>query len=768
MSEAQDLSLFVRHPSEGVAAMDLVVDGVFCGACIATIEKGLRRQDGVRGARVNLASKRVTVEWDDGALEPPAILERLEALGYPAFPFASGVVDSVEMQAEKRLLRCLGVAAFGAMNVMLLSVSLWAGADSDPNSATRDLFHWLSALVALPTAAYAGLPFFESAAKALRARSLNMDVPISLGVVLALGMSVVQTLAHERDAYFDSAVMLLMFLLAGRFLDRRMRRRTRDFALNLSAIRADRAVKLFEGGEARETPIGAIRPGDLVLVRAGERIAVDGTVEDGRSDIDQSLVTGETAPVAVSPGASVYAGTVNMSGALRVRVQSAASGTLLDEVNGLLVRAVEQRSSYVQLADRAAALYVPVVHVTALATFLGWLAVGAGWQQSLIVAITVLIITCPCALGLAVPAVQVVAAGALFRRGLILNSGEALERLAEADTVVFDKTGTLTQPRPTLANAADIEAADLALAGSLALSSRHPLAKAVAEASGAREPIAVEEVPGQGVSALHCGERVRFGSVTWCEAEADAAPIAAAWPDASLIALRTPERAVVFAVRQSLRPDASSVIADVARNHEIEILSGDRQPAVALVARELGVSRFEAGLKPADKIARLEALAGAGKRTLMVGDGLNDAPALAAAHVSISPISAAHIAQAQADALFLGERLQPVADALSLAATARRLMVENLWLSAVYNLVAVPLAIFGFATPLIAALAMSGSSILVTVNALRARSPSPLAGEGGRAQRSRMRGEASNEAKSNAPEARPLTPDPSPARGEGK
>jgi Cu2+-exporting ATPase len=549
-----------------------------------------------------------------------------------------------------------------------------------------------------------------------------MDVPISLGVVLALGMSVLQTLAHERVAYFDSAVTLLMFLLAGRFLDQRMRRRTRDFALNLSAIRADRAVKLFEDGEARETPIGAIRPGDLVLVRAGERVAVDGTVEDGRSDIDQSLVTGETAPVAVSPGAAVYAGTVNMSGALRIRVQSAASGTLLDEVNSLLVRAVEQRSSYVRLADRAARLYVPVVHLTALATFLGWLAIGAGWQQSLIVAITVLIITCPCALGLAVPAVQVVAAGALFRRGLILNSGEALERLAEVDTIVFDKTGTLTQPRPTLANAADVEAGDLALAGSLALSSRHPLARAVAEASGAREPISAHEFPGQGVSALHCGQRVKLGSVVWCKAETEAAAVATAWPDASLIALRTPERVVVFAVRQALRRDASAIIAELSRGHAVEILSGDREAAVALVARELGVGRFEAGLTPAGKIARLKALQSAGKRPLMVGDGLNDAPALATAHVSISPVSAAHIAQAQADALFLGERLAPVADALSLATKARRLMVENLWLSLIYNLIAVPLAILGLVTPLIAALAMSGSSILVTVNALRARS----------------------------------------------
>ncbi len=402
-------------------------------------------------------------------------------------------------------------------------------------------------------------------------------------------------------------------------------------------------------------------------------------------------------------------------------MRRAAGGTFLDEVNSLLAAAVEQRSSYVRLADRAAQLYVPVVHVTALATFLAWLALGAGWQHALLVAITVLIITCPCALGLAVPAVQAVAAGALFRHGLILHSGEALERLAEVDVVVFDKTGTLTQARPTLANAAEIAPDDLRLAGSLALSSKHPLAKAVAEAAGAGEPIAGEEFPGEGVSAVWRGETLKLGSVAWCGAEAEAAAVGAAWPDASLIALRTPARAVVFAIRQALRSDARAVVAEIGRGREVEILSGDREPAVALVARELGVSRYEAGLKPAGKIARLKALASAGRHPLMVGDGLNDAPALAAAHVSISPISAAHISQAQADALFLGERLAPVADALRIAAKARRLMVENLWLSAVYNLIAVPLAVLGLVTPLIAALAMSGSSILVTLNALRAR-----------------------------------------------
>ena len=719
MTEAQDLSHFVRHPADGVAAMDLVVNGVYCGACIVAIEKGLGREAGVRGARVNLANRRVTVEWNEGALEPPVILERLEALGYPAFPFTAEAADSVELLEEKRLLRSLGVAAFGAMNVMLLSVSLWAGAENDP--ATRDLFHWLSALVALPCAAYAGMPFFESAARSARAGALNMDAPITLGVILGLAMSVLQTVSNERGSYYEGALMLLMFLLAGRLLDQRMRRRTRDYAINLSAMRADRAMKLGEDGQARETPIAAIRPGDLVIARPGERIAVDGAIEDGRSEVDQSLVTGETAPIAVAPGAAVYAGTLNLTGALSIRVQAAGAGTFLDEVDGLLASAVEQRSSYVRLADRAARLYVPVVHVTALATFVGWLALGAGWQPALMTAITVLIITCPCALGLAVPAVQVVAAGALFRRGLVLHSGEALERLSRSDCVVFDKTGTLTQPRPTLANAVDVAPEDLALAGRLALASRHPLAKAIAEAAGAREPLAVEEFPGEGVSAVDEGAGVRLGSAAWCGAEAEAAAVAERWPDASLIALSRPGRRVVFAIRQALRPDAAAIVAEIGRDREVEILSGDREAAVALTARELGVARYAAGLKPADKIARLEALKQAGRRPLMIGDGLNDAPALAAAYVSISPISAAHVAQAQADALFLGERLQPVADALRISAKARRLMVQNLWFSVAYNLVAVPVAVLGHATPLVAALAMSGSSVAVTLNALRAR-----------------------------------------------
>lgn len=731
MDAVRDLSIFVRHLEGDVAAIDLAVDGIRCAACMSAIEKGLSSENGILSARVNLASRRVTVQWRDGATSPEKVIDRLAMLGYRAHPFAADLADAAEAKEEKRLLRCLGVAAFAAMNIMLLSVSVWSGNVSDITPETRDFFHWLSALIALPAAAYAGQPFFESAIRALKARAVNMDVPITLGVLLALIMSVVETWNHAEHAYFDSAVMLLFFLLIGRYLDQAMRRKTRAVAGNLAALKGETAVKFVSEAELHEVPVAAIDLGDLVLVRPGERISVDGVVESGRSEVDQSLITGETAYVARAQGDEVYAGTLNVTGTLKVRVTSAASATLLDEVNRLLARATEHRSRYVRLADRAARLYAPLVHATALATFVGWLLVGQTWQFALITAITVLIITCPCALGLAIPAVQVVASGALFRRSVLLNSGEALERLAEVDTIVFDKTGTLTVPEPALANAAEVAPADLALAGRLALASRHPLAAAVARASGAKEPLSAFEVPGEGVAADFEERELRLGSVAFCAAEEAAKAVIAHHPDASLIAFRDGERTLVFALHQALRPDATETVRTLAAaGYRVEILSGDRPAAVAAIAERLGVNNIRAGVKPAEKIARIEELSASGRKVLMVGDGLNDAPALAAAHVSMSPVTAVHLSQAAADAVFLGERLQPVAAALALGRKARQTMLQNLWLAVVYNFIAVPLAIAGLVTPLIAALAMSGSSVIVTLNALRARNAADAGPEG--------------------------------------
>jgi Cu2+-exporting ATPase len=379
-----------------------------------------------------------------------------------------------------------------------------------------------------------------------------------------------------------------------------------------------------------------------------------------------------------------------------------------------------------RLADRASRLYAPVVHATALLTIIGWVIAGAGWHDAIVTGVAVLIITCPCALGLAIPTVQTVASGAMFKSGVLLNSGDAIERLAEADHFIFDKTGTLTLPDLEVMNAADIPADVFELAGRLALSSHHPVAAAVAQAAGARSPVvgAVEE-PGQGVRAIVDGVEIRLGRPSFCGAEALVADTTGFDPEASIVAFSKGSERFILSVRQGLRPDARAVIAALkARNIGIEILSGDREPAVIAAAKVLGVAEWRAGVTPADKIARIEELKRRGAKVLMVGDGMNDAPSLAAAHVSMSPISAAHLSQATADLVFLGRPLAPVVAAIDFARKALHLMRQNLWLAIGYNVLAVPVAISGVVTPLIAAAAMSGSSILVMLNSLRARSAS--------------------------------------------
>lgn len=719
----RDFSHYVKHLGAGMAHIDLAVEGVSCAGCMSKIERGLSALPDVTLARVNLTDRRVALEWKEGALDPARFIDRLAELGYKAYPFETVSAEAKEVEHSRFLLRCLGVAAFATMNVMMLSIPVWSGNVSDMLPEQRDFFHWMSALIALPAAAYAGQPFFRSAFNALRTGNVNMDVPISIGVILALAMSVAETIGHAEHAYFDAAIMLLTFLLVGRYLDQNMRRRTRAVAGNLAALKGEAATKFVGPDEISVVPAAAIRAGDMVLLRPGERCAVDGTVIEGRSEIDQSLITGETRHAAVEAGSAVYAGSLNISGALRIRVSAAAEGTLLAEIQRLLDNAVQARSRYVRLADRASRLYAPVVHATALLTMIGWLIAGASLHDSIITAIAVLIITCPCALGLAIPTVQTIAAGAMFRAGVLLNSGDAIERVAEVDHVIFDKTGTLTLPELDVVNSASVPSDVFELAGRLALASHHPVAAALARAARAKSPLpGVTEEPGQGVRGIFLGTEVRLGRPSFCGAEDLAEDILERDPEASVVAFARGDKRYVFAVRQGLRPDARRTVAALRRRGiAVEILSGDRKLAVHAAAEALGIAVWRAGVAPADKIARIEELKRQGVKVMMVGDGLNDAPSLAAAHVSMSPISAAHLSQATADLVFLGEPLAPVVAAIDYSRKALRLMRENLVLAISYNVLAVPIAILGFVTPLIAAAAMSGSSILVMLNALRGR-----------------------------------------------
>jgi Cu2+-exporting ATPase len=618
------------------------------------------------------------------------------------------------------LLRCLAVAGFAAANVMLLSVSIWAGASGeDMGPATRDLLHWLSALIAMPVVAYAGRPFFRSAWAAFRSWSLNMDVPISLAVLLATGMSLYETATSGAHAYFDAAVMLLFFLLIGRYLDRRARSRARSAAEQMMLLDATAAKVKQPDGSLRATPIDFVLPGMTVNIAPGDRVPVDGTVASGRSSVDTSLITGESVARSAGPGSELFAGTVNQDGSLEVTVTATGADTLLGEIARLMEAAEQGRAQYTRLADRAARIYAPAVHGFALLAFLGWFLIGGlAWQPALLVAVSVLIITCPCALGLAVPAVQVVATGRLMRQGIIAKSGDALERLAEIDTVVFDKTGTLTLGQPKLADQSEVPLADLRAAASLAAASIHPLARALVAAAGA-VPLAgdVHEQPGMGVEGAVAGHKARLGNRTWCGIDGspqEAGGSSELWFSRPGL----PPRRFLF--DDTVRADAADVVAALKnKGLAVELLSGDRSEVTGKLAASVGITQWMAQQRPQDKVARLDYLARQGRKVLMIGDGLNDAPALAAAHVSMSPARAAEISRTAADIIVQGEALAPVIETLGVARRARRLVLQNFALAAAYNMIALPLAVAGLVTPLIAAAAMSASSLVVTLNAMR-------------------------------------------------
>ncbi len=714
-----DFAASVTQDEKGRSTLQLIVDGISCAACVWLIESVLAREPGLVEGRVNMTTRRLTLRWDGPAADANRYAGRVAALGFRLVPFDPRCLSAVSDRRETELLKALAVAGVAAGNVMLLSVSVWAGYFEGMGPATRDLLHWVSALIALPAIAYAGRPFFRSALGALSAGRTNMDVPISIGVLLAAGMSLFETLSSGVHAYFDSAIALLFFLLVGRYLDTRARARARSAAEHLLALGASAVTVLRSDGTATVKAPQAVTKGETVLVAAGERIGVDGTVTDGRSDIDSSLVTGETVPLRAEPGTHVFAGMLNLSAPLRLAVTAVGEGTLLAEIVRLMEAAEQGRGRFVALSDRVARAYAPVVHGLAALTFVGWYFLGgADLRTALLNAIAVLIITCPCALALAVPAVQVVASGRLLRSGILLKSATALERLAAVDTVVFDKTGTLTLGRPVLRPDAARAAADLSLAASIAQSSRHPLARALVRAAPeAAARSGVVEYPGQGLSWDEPEGLVRLGSRAFCGVAADAS---AAEPGPELW-LAVPGRpAVRFAFTDDLRADAGSVVTRLRNGGcDVRLLSGDRALAVVEAARGAGIDQWRSECTPAAKTAELGRLRADGRHVLMVGDGLNDAPALSAADVSASPATAADVSQTAADVVFQGTRLAPVPQLLAVARRAQRVIRENLAFAIVYNVCAVPLAVAGQATPLVAAIAMSTSSLLVIANALR-------------------------------------------------
>lgn len=717
-----DPAAFVRRDTNGHDTLELMLHGAKCAGCIRKIESGLLAISGVTDARLNLSTSRLRVAWSPGALTPSAITDALSCMGYGAAAFDPAAAMRQVDEEGRKLLRYLAVAGFAAMNIMMFSVPVWSG-DGEMGDGTRTLLHWISALIAIPAALYAAQPFFRSAWQALRVRRANMDVPISLAVFLTLGISIAETLQQGEHAYFDGIAMLLFFLLIGRYLDHRLREQARTAARDLLALQSVTASRVGADGRVVAIGAGEIVVGDRLILAAGDRAPVDGVVVEGMSELDRSMLTGETIPQVVRVGDAIHAGVINLSQRLVIRAAARAQDSSVAELARLVEAGEQGRARFVRLAEKAAALYVPVVHSLALLTFLAWmfgpwlLRLGGldvsdvGLGAALLNAVAVLIITCPCALGLAVPAVQVVATGRLFKRGVLVRSGDALERLAQVDVAVFDKTGTLTLGKPRLVSVVGFDV--LQAAAALARISRHPLSRALVEAAGpgvsAKD---AREVPGEGIEAGGMRLGRRTFAAPHCEDAADGA--------AELWFSNGDAPPVRFAFVDALRVDAAQTIAALrARGIAVELISGDRPVAVDVAAREAGIQDWSGAASPADKTARLAALRAEGKKPLMIGDGLNDAAALAAAHASASPGTALEASQAASDLVLQGAQLMPLVEAIDVARMARKRALENLQFSALYNIIAAPLAAAGFLTPLIAALAMSGSSLIVTLNALR-------------------------------------------------
>ncbi len=695
------------------AALMLSLPTIHCAACISAVERALNAYPGVEEARVNLTLKRASVQAD-AAITAEDLTKALADIGYEAHELDAAALGTTATDRGGRdLLMRLAVAGFASMNVMLLSVAVWSGAEA----ATRDMFHWISAAIAIPAVGFAAQPFFRNAWAALSKGRMNMDVPIALAILLALGTSLYETAHSGEHAYFDAALTLTFFLLAGRYLDYRTRAVARSAAEELTALEVPRALRLSDGEETL-VAIGELQRGDLIRVKPGGRMPVDGVVVDGMSELDRSLLTGETLPVFAGPETEVSAGEVNLTGPLTVRATAVGRDSSLYRLADLVAIAESGRSRYTSLADKAAKLYAPGVHILAVLSFLGWYLYTFDLRTALNIAAAVLIITCPCALGLAVPAVTTAASGRLFRKGMLIKDGTALERLADVDTVVFDKTGTLTEGKPILTNGAEIDADVLSIALALAEGSSHPLSMAIADyARQENVPAAavdgIAEQAGRGVEGAFAGKRVRLGRADWIGAAES--PVTATY-----LAIDG-QAPVAFAFRDRLRRGAEEAVAGlIAQGMTVHLLSGDTEAPVAELASRLGIAHWTSGALPEDKAARVADLSANGQ-VLMVGDGLNDTAALAAADVSISPASALDAARVASEIVLLGSDLSVIADSTVTARKATKRIRENFRIATLYNVIAVPIAVAGLATPLAAALAMSLSSITVSLNALRVR-----------------------------------------------
>ena len=713
------------HSKEAV----LILEGITCPACVWLNERHLKQLSGVLSAEVNYASHRARITWDQRQIALSKILQEIQLLGYNAHPYSAWQADNLRKVQRKKDLQRIAIAGIAAAQVMMLAVALYAGAWYGIDINMVHLLRWFSLLLTVPVVGFAALPFYRAAWSGIRSGHLNMDVPVALAILSAFTGSLWVTTMGGAQVYYDTVSMFTLFLLTSRLLESGAQEKSIEAAENLLKLQPAMAMRV-RNGQQEYVPVLELLTGDFILAKAGEIIAADAMVAEGLSSVDESLLTGESRAVAKQVGDRVIAGSVNLEGPLTLQVSGVGENTVLAGIVRLVDKAQAEKPKIAYLADRVASWFTIGLLVFALLVGLIWLWLDASRAFEIVLA--VLVVTCPCALSLAVPAALAAAGSHLIKRGILVIRGHALETLAQVTDVVFDKTGTLTLCKPQIKTVITmVEQSEVwcsIIAASLEQTSEHPLAYAFirhVDPSQLKTTASLRNTPGSGIVGEVDGITYSLGNRNFANfgLVADETQLQIDYPGATLVWLCDTARVLaIFVLIDPLRPEAQAAIAALLmRGVKVSILSGDSPAAVAYAAKQLGVTEYYSQQKPQDKLIRLQALQGQGAVVAMVGDGINDAPVLAGAQVSFAMGTGTDVASQSSDIVLLSSKLGDVAIALDTGKSALKIMRQNLWWAAIYNLTALPFAALGYLSPWVAALGMSISSLIVVLNALRLR-----------------------------------------------
>ena len=722
---------FVRTTAEHQQEAALILEGIVCAACVWLNERHIAQLPGVLDVQVNYATHRARIRWDDTQIQLSDILQAIHRIGYSAHPYDPQRQQQAYERERRNQLRRIGIAGVLGMQVMVLSVALYVGDWSGMEAGFKTMFRWIGLLLTTPVLLYSGAPFFHGAWRDLRNRSVGMDVPVALGILVAFGGSLHATLTGQGEVYYDSVVMFIFFLLTSRHFELMARKRGAETMEQLSQAMPAMATRITLTGDEEQQdviPLTELHPGDTVLIRPGETVPADGTIVAGESSVSEALLTGESTALSKIRGARLIGGSVNIESPLTLRVEQVGLDTVLAEIVRLLEQAQNEKPALTRLADRVASWFVGTVLVVAGAVgFFWWQLAPDNWLPVLV---SVLVVTCPCALSLATPTAISAATGTMLEHGLLTIRNHSLETLARSTHVIFDKTGTLTFGTPEVTRIQCLSHLDertvLAIAAALEQQSEHPAARAiVAAAAGGKSLTATDlkNTPGAGVSARIDGRQWFIGNPDFIAAhmDADSETLSTDIGVGTRIMLAdTRQLHACILLRDTLRPEAPAVVRALQdAGKQVLLMSGDNLATTQQLASEAGIEDVHAGMTPADKLQQVQALQQQGAVVVMVGDGINDAPVLSVADVSVVMRSAAHISQASADMLLLSNKLGALTDGILLARKTLGIIKQNLCWAVGYNLVVLPAAALGFVAPWMAAIGMSSSSLLVVLNALR-------------------------------------------------